>query len=279
MKVLVTGAKGQLGSDTILCLQERNIPCLGIDRNDFDLTDAKQTEEFLTDYHPDAVIHCAAYTKVDQAEDEPELCHRINAKATETVAKVCKTLGAKMLYISTDYIFDGTKPVAYNPDDIAAPISVYGRTKYEGELAVRTQIKQAFIVRISWVFGKNGNNFVKTMLRLGKEHKEVRVVEDQIGSPTYTKDLAPLLCDMIATKQYGIYHATNEGLCSWAEFANEIFQQAKLSTKVIPIPTSQYPTKAPRPINSRLSKDCLIKAGFYKLPTWQDALKRYLEEK
>lgn len=278
MKVLVTGARGQLGSDLLLCLQERKIPCLGADRDEFDITDIKATKNFLTEYHPDAVIHCAAYTKVDQAEQEAELCYKVNAEGTKNIAQACKVLGSKMLYLSTDYVFSGTGENFYKPLDTPSPLNIYGKTKYEGERHILAELEQYFIVRVSWIFGKNGNNFVKTMLRLGTEHKEINVVQDQIGSPTYTKDLVPLLCDMVMTQKYGIYHATNEGVCSWADFAKEIFRQAGLSVKVNPILTSKYPTKAVRPMNSRLSKECLTKEGFQRLPVWQDALKRYLEE-
>lgn len=278
MKILATGVGGQLGHDVIKVLKARGIECLGADIGDFDITVPEAVSEFIAGYGPDAVIHCSAYTAVDKAEDDAELCRKVNVEGPRNIAKICRKIGAKMLYLSTDYVFPGTGATAYEVDDPKGPQSVYGGTKLGGEEAVRELLKKYFIVRISWVFGKNGNNFVKTMLRIGKEHEEVRVVDDQIGSPTYTADLAPLLCDMIATEQYGTYHATNEGYCSWAEFAAEIFRQAGYPTKVIPIPTSAYPAKAKRPFNSRLSKKSLDEAGFARLPDWRDALRRYLEE-
>lgn len=278
MKVLVTGVKGQLGYDVVNCLGDRGIECLGVDIEDFDITNAEQTEQFIVNYGPDAVIHCSAYTNVNKAEEEKELCLKVNGKGPENIAKAVKKLGAKMIYISTDYVFPGDGEAFYEPGDTTGPQSVYGSTKLAGERAVQSVLDKYFIVRISWVFGKNGNNFVKTMLKLGTERPEVRVVCDQIGSPTYTKDLAELLCDMVVTEKYGIYHATNEGVCSWAEFTEEIFRQANLPSKVIPIPTSEYPTPAKRPLNSRLSKACLDQAGFLRLPDWKDALRRYLEE-
>ena len=276
MKVLVTGVAGQLGYDVIKDLEKRNIDCVGADKAEFDITDFKASHKFITDYMPEAVIHCSAYTAVDKAEDEPELCYLVNAVGTENIAKICKEIDAKMIYISTDYVFDGAKDGFYEVDDIPSPINVYGKTKLEGENAVQEILDKYFIVRISWVFGINGNNYVKTMLRLGKEHKELNVVSDQIGSPTYTADLAPLLVDMIQTDKYGVYHATNEGECSWAEFAEEIFKVAGMNVKVNNITTAEYPTKARRPINSRLAKGNLIDFGFRLLPIWQNALTRYM---
>ena len=277
MKVLVTGAAGQLGYDVIKVLKQRKLECLGADLAEFDITDFAATKEFITTYHPDAVIHCAAYTAVDKAEDNPAICQAVNVTGTENIAKVCKTINAKMLYISTDYVFPGTGEIYYEVDDQTGPLSVYGQTKLEGEKLVRAIIDKHYIVRISWVFGSNGNNFVKTMLKLGKEQQEISVVCDQIGSPTYTADLAPLLCDMLVTDKYGTYHATNEGICSWAEFAEEIFRQANCAVEVNSISSACYPTKAKRPLNSRLSKEKLYKQGFGKLPNWQDALARYLQ--
>lgn len=278
MKVLVTGVNGQLGYDVMKVLQVRNIECLGVDIEDFDITDAKATSLFITNYRPDAVIHCSAYTAVDKAEDNPEICKAVNGQGPRNIAAVCKEIDAKMVYISTDYVFPGTGEKEYEVNDPTGPLGAYGQTKLEGELAVKELLIKYFIVRISWVFGKNGNNFVKTMLRLARERSEVSVVCDQIGSPTYTADLAPLLCDMVDTEKYGTYHATNEGFCSWAEFAQEIFKQAGYTTKVNFIPTSEYPTRAERPLNSRMSKRSLDKAGFLRLPMWKDALKRYLKE-
>lgn len=278
MKVLVTGANGQLGYDVVKELQKQNIECYGATRQDFDVVDFNATKEFITNYMPDVVIHCAAYTAVDKAEDEQGLCYLVNASATENIAEICKKINAKMLYISTDYVFDGTKDGFYEVDDEPNPINVYGKTKLLGEQAVQRILDKYFIVRISWVFGEHGNNFVKTMLRLGKEHKEISVVADQYGSPTYTADLASLLVEMIQTDKYGIYHTTNEGLCTWAEFAEEIFKIVDMDVKVNHITTAEYPTKAKRPINSRLSKRCLIINNFKKLPAWQSSLKKLIDK-
>mgnify|MGYP000732015633 FL=1 len=276
MKVLVTGANGQLGYDVAKQLQKQNIECFGVTRKDFDIVNFEATEKFITNYMPNVVIHCAAYTAVDKAEDEQGLCHLVNVSATENIAQICKKIDAKMVYISTDYVFDGTKDGFYEVDDKPNPVNVYGRTKLLGEQAVQKMLEKYFIVRISWVFGEHGNNFVKTMLRLGKEHKELNVVADQYGRPTHTADLAPLLIEMIKTDKYGIYHATNEGVCSWAEFAEEIFKVAGMNVKVNHIATDEYPTKAKRPLNSRLSKEKL-KCNFRELKHWRNALKEYIK--
>lgn len=278
MKVLVTGANGQLGYDVVKELQKQNIECYGVTRQDFDIVDFEATEKFITNYMPDAVIHCAAYTAVDKAEDEQGLCYLVNASATENIAGICKKINAKMLYISTDYVFDGTKDGFYEVDDKPNPINVYGKTKLLGEQAVQKILDKYFIVRISWVFGEHGNNFVKTMLRLGKERKEINVVADQYGSPTYTADLASLLVEMVQTDKYGIYHATNEGVCTWAEFAEEIFKIAGIDVKVNHITTAEYPTRAKRPLNSRLSKEKIINNKFIIIRTWQKALREYIEQ-
>lgn len=278
MKVLVTGVAGQLGHDVVKKLQLYNIDCLGTDKSDFDITDAEATTKFIECYSPDVVVHCAAYTDVDKAEDEPEICKLVNANGTENIAKVCKYIGAKLMYISTDYVFDGTKKGFYLTDDKVCPINVYGVTKEIGEQVVSKFVDKHFIVRISWVFGTNGNNFVKTMLRLGAEHRELNIVADQVGSPTYTADLAELLVDMLQTEHYGTYHATNQGECSWAEFAEEIFKQVGMDVKVNHITAAEYPSKAKRPYNSRLCKRKLIENGFNYLPVWQNALVRYLAE-
>jgi len=277
MKILVTGAKGQLGFDIVKELTARNILHKGVDVEDFDITDKSAVFTAIETYQPTVVIHCAAYTAVDKAEDEPELCHKINVNGTRNIAEACKQINAKMIYISTDYVFAGEGNHFHKITDPTSPKSIYGKTKRDGECAVIETLSQHFIVRISWVFGKNGNNFVKTMLRLGKERDTINVVSDQIGSPTYTADLAPLLCDMTASERYGIYHATNEGTCSWAEFAQEIFKQAKLDTQVNPILSSEYPTKAIRPLNSRLDKHCLDDTSFNRLQHWQDGLKHFLK--
>lgn len=279
MKVLVTGANGQLGYDVVKELEKQNIECYGATRKDFDITDFKSTENFINKYLPDVVIHCAAYTAVDKAEDEPELCYKVNSEATKNIAEICKEINAKLLYISTDYVFDGTKDGFYEVDDETNPINVYGKSKLLGEIAVQKILKKYFIVRISWVFGEHGNNFVKTMLRLGKDHKEINVVSDQYGSPTYTADLAPLLVEMIKTDKYGIYHATNEGVCSWAEFAEEIFKIANMDIKVNYIRTKDYQAKAKRPLNSRLSKFTLLNNKFLLLPNVEFSLKNFLKKR
>lgn len=278
MKILVTGAGGQLGYDVCKVLAARGVEHRGVDIQDFDITDAAATRTYIVEYGPDAVIHCSAWTAVDRAEDEPERCRAVNVDGTRNIAAACREIGAKMLYISTDYVFSGSGERFYEPEDPTGPLSVYGETKLGGEQAVRELLDRWFIVRISWVFGKNGKNFVRTMLGLAETRTEVNVVCDQVGSPTYTVDLAPLLCDMIATEQYGVYHATNEGVCSWAEFAREIFRLAGKDVRVNAIPTSEYPTRAVRPLNSRMSKDKLEQMGFARLPGWQDALERYLRE-
>lgn len=277
MKILVTGLKGQLGYDVCRVLTDRKIENLGVDIEDFDITDAGAVSSFINAYHPGAVIHCAAYTAVDRAEDDEETCRKVNVDGTRNIAQVCKSIDAKMIYVSTDYVFPGTGDKPYEVDDATGPSSVYGRTKLDGELAVKEILSRYFVVRTSWVFGKNGNNFVKTMLRLGKERDEVSVVCDQIGSPTYTADLAPLLCDMIVTDKYGTYHATNEGYCSWAEFAEEIFKQAGYAANVKHVTSEEYPVKAKRPLNSRLSKEHLHSGGFIPLDGWKIALSDYMK--
>lgn len=276
--IIVTGITGQLGYDVALELERRGEEFIATSRSEIELTDEKSIKDFIANHQPSAVIHCAAYTAVDKAETEAELALRINGMATRYIAEACRDVGAKLLYPSTDYVFggDGNKP--YEVSDEKNPCNVYGKSKLLGEDAVRAINRKNFIVRISWVFGINGKNFVKTMLNLADKNKKLRIVSDQIGSPTYTKDLAPLLVDMIHTEKFGTYHATNEGFCSWAEFAKEIFKQAKKKVEVEEILTADYPTPARRPFNSRLSKKSLDDAGFNRLPTWQDALKRYLQE-
>ena len=278
MKILVTGYNGQLGYDVVKELNSRSVECRGVDREDFDITDRDETVGYICDYAPDAVIHCAAYTAVDRAEDDEENCRKVNADGTENIAVACEKLRAKMLYVSTDYVYGGDGEAPFETDSPTNPKNVYGVTKLEGEKAVMKYIDKFFIVRTSWVFGINGNNFVKTMLRLGDEKESLNVVCDQVGSPTYTPDLARLICDLIVTEKYGIYHVTNENYCSWAEFAAEIMNLGGKKTVINPVPSSEYPTKAERPHNSRLSKKCLDEAGIKRLPTWQDALKRFLKE-
>lgn len=277
MKILVTGVKGQLGYDVVQEGESRGLDMFGTDVDNMDITNAGQVKQVIEAYKPDAVIHCAAYTAVDAAEDNQELCRKINVDGTRNIAEVCKDVDIPMMYFSTDYIFDGQGENFWKEDDPKKPLNVYGQTKYEGELAVQELVKKYFILRISWVFGTNGNNFIKTMLRVGPQRGEVGVVADQIGSPTYTYDLAKLVIDMIQTDKYGAYHVTNEGICSWYEFACAIFKQAGLDVKVNPLTTAEYPAKAARPFNSRMSKDKLINTGFKMLPSWQDALGRYLK--
>lgn len=278
MKVLVTGASGQLGFDCVKELERRHIAVRGVNSKDFPLTDFAVMQQYLLDYKPDVVIHCAAYTAVDKAEEEAAACEAVNVIGTRNLAKLCHEIDAKLLYISTDYVFAGDGDKFYEPQDEKKPQNVYGLSKLKGEQAVAAELEKYFIVRISWVFGINGKNFIRTMLNLSKTHTELNVVNDQIGSPTYTSDLAVLLADIIQSDKYGIYHATNEGTCSWADFAREIFKQARKAVKVNDVPATAYPTKAKRPYNSRLSKACLDKAGFKRLPAWQDAVKRYLQE-
>ncbi len=301
MKVFVTGVGGQLGHDVMNELDSRGISGVGSDIAPqysgaadgspvctmpyvaMDITDAAAVEKALLTVQPDVVVHCAAWTAVDLAEDEDkqEKVRAINATGTQNIANACKALNCKMVYISTDYVFDGQGEMPWQPDcKDYKPLNVYGQTKLEGELAVANTLEKYFIVRIAWVFGKNGKNFIKTMLSLGRKHDKLRVVCDQIGTPTYTLDLARLLVDMIGTQQYGYYHATNEGgYISWYDFACEIFKQAGISVEVEPVTTAEYGlSKAARPFNSRLDKSKLEEKGFALLPTWQDALSRYLKE-
>ena len=277
MKIFVTGVKGQLGHDVVNELEKRGHQAVGVDVEEMDVTDEAAVRDVITRAAPDAVIHCAAYTAVDAAEDQEDLCRRVNALGTRYVASVCRDLDCRLMYISTDYVFNGQGTRPWEPDDERQPLNVYGQTKYEGELAVE-ELKKYFIVRIAWVFGVNGKNFIKTMLNLGQTKDSLTVVDDQIGSPTYTLDLARLLVDMIETDRYGRYHATNAGLCSWYEFACEIFRQAGMKVKVSPVSSDQYPAKAKRPANSRMDQRKLRENGFEPLPPWQDALGRYLKE-
>lgn len=301
MKVLVTGVGGQLGHDVMNELYKRGYFGIGTDIQEIysgiqdksavtlmpyvqlDITDKNAVEKVITKEKPDVVIHCAAWTAVDAAEDEenqPKV-RAINVDGTQNIADVCKKIDAKMIYISTDYVFNGQGIEPWTPDcKDYAPLNVYGQTKLDGELAVANTLDKYFIVRIAWVFGKNGKNFIKTMINVGKTHDEVRVVNDQIGTPTYTFDLARLLVDMIETEKYGYYHATNEGgYISWYDFTQEIYKAAGMSTKVTPVTTAEYGlSKAARPFNSRLDKSKLVEAGFKPLPTWQDAVARYVKE-
>ena len=276
IKVLVTGVSGQLGYDVVKRLNALRIETIGIGVETFDIADKEQTEAYILNYKPDVVVHCAAYTAVDKAEDEQERCYAINVDGTRNIAEACKKIDAKMVYISTDYVFDGEGTDAQKEDKPTTPIDYYGYTKEQGELVVQKILEKYFIIRTSWVYGENGNNFVKTMLKLGQTKDEISAVNDQIGAPTYTPDLAVLICDMLQTSKYGTYHGVNEGYCSWYEFAVEIFKQSYIKIKVNSIPTSEYPTRAKRPLNSRLSKEMLDKNGFDRLPDWKDALVRYL---
>ena len=277
MRILVTGVKGQLGHDVVNELAKRGHTPIGVDVEEMDITDASAVEKEMKKEPLDAVIHCAAYTAVDAAEDNREICMRVNAEGTRNIARVCRELDLKMVYISTDYVFDGEGERPWEPDDPRDPLNVYGESKYQGELAVEEYLEKYFTVRIAWVFGVNGKNFIKTMLRLAESQKEINVVNDQIGSPTYTYDLAVLLVDMVETEKYGRYHATNEGLCTWYEFAKEIFRQAEVDIRVNPVSSDEFPATEKRPHNSRMDKRKLVRNGFRPLPPWQDALKRYLE--
>ncbi|WP_337018808.1 dTDP-4-dehydrorhamnose reductase [Oceanobacillus massiliensis] len=278
MKILVTGATGQLGYDVIREGNKNGMDMHAVGSKDLDITKKADIDRYVTGLKPDAIIHCAAYTAVDKAEDDKETAWKVNVDGTEYLAHAAKEIDAKFLYVSTDYVFNGQGEEPFTETDEINPIGYYGLTKHEGEKVVKNLIARSFIVRISWVFGINGNNFIKTMLRLAESHRELNVVSDQIGSPTYTYDLAKLLIEMIQSEQYGTYHATNEGFCSWAEFAAEIFKQSNKAVKVNAITTEEYPTRAVRPKNSRMAKDKLTEHGFQKLPKWQDALTHYLDE-
>lgn len=283
MKVLVTGVKGQLGYDVANELTNRGHEAIGVDIAEMDITNKVSVDTVISRVHPEAVIHCAAWTTVDAAEDEENIpkVRAVNVMGTQYIADACKKIDAKMMYISTDYVFDGQGTTPWQPDcKDYKPLNVYGQTKLEGEFAVANTLDKYFIVRIAWVFGVNGKNFIKTMLNVGKTHDMVRVVNDQIGTPTYTYDLARLLVDMIETDKYGYYHATNEGgYISWYDFTKAIYRQAGYNTKVVPVTTAEYGlSKAARPFNSRLDKSKLVENGFKLLPAWQDALARYLKE-
>lgn len=278
MKILVTGYTGQLGFDVVQEGIKHGFDMVGVGSNDLDITDDREVSRYVNNLNPDAVIHCAAYTAVDKAEDDRQGCWNVNVTGTKNLVNASNNVNAKFMYISTDYVFDGKGSTPFKETDTPNPVGYYGLTKYEGEKVVQSLLNNWFIVRISWVFGVNGNNFIKTMLRLSETRNELNVVGDQVGSPTYTHDLASLLIKMIQSEKYGIYHATNEGYCSWADFAKEIFIQSNKNVKVNSIRTEDYPTRAIRPKNSRMSKDNLVKNGFDLLPSWQDALKHYINE-
>ena len=286
MKILVTGVKGQLGFDVVNKLNKRNHEAIGVDIDELDITNQETVHQMLNDIKPEGVIHCAAWTAVDDAEDNVDKVMSVNRDGTRYIAEVCKGLDIPMIYISTDYVFDGQGETPWKPDDNRNPINVYGDSKYQGELAVEELLEKYYIVRIAWVFGQNGHNFINTMLNLGKTHDKLTVVDDQVGTPTYTYDLARLLADMIETDKYGRYHATNEGgYISWYDFTVEIMKQAGKydeaykKVEVLPVGSDNYPSKAKRPFNSRLDKSKLVKNGFEALPDWKDALHRYLENR
>lgn len=280
MKVLVTGVTGQLGWDVMRVLRARGAEAVGATRDEMPLDEPARAGAFVRETRPDAVIHCAAYTAVDRAEDERALCHTVNAESTGAIAAACEDVGAKLVYISTDYVFPGTGETFYETDDGTGPCNVYGASKLAGERAARKAMRSGrfFIVRTSWVFGAHGKNFIRTILGLAKTRNTLTVVDDQIGSPTYTADLAVLLVDMAESEKFGVYHATNEGVCSWAKLAAEAIRLRGFRTKVTPVSSAMYPTKAARPKNSRLSKASLDEGGFSRLPDWKDAVKRYLAE-
>lgn len=285
MKVLVTGAKGQLGYDVVLELKKCGFDAVDVDILEMDITNEKEVEKKILEINPDSIIHCAAFTAVDKAEEEKEVAYLVNVKGTENIVKVCSKLNCKLIYISTDYVFDGKGTKPFLPENKRNPLNQYGLTKYQAEVLVEKHVERFFIVRISWVFGVNGNNFVKTMLKLAKNKNELTVINDQIGTPTYTVDLSRLLVDMIQTDKYGHYHATNEGgFISWYDFACEIVKQASFydedykKVNIIPVSSENYLTKAKRPLNSRLDKSKLIEKGFMPLKTWQNALSSFLKQ-
>lgn len=280
--VLVTGVNGQLGYDVVKELNKRGIPNKGVDIQNLDITKQNDVMNFITELKPECIVHCAGYTQVDKAEIEEietQKCFDVNYKATEYIAKVCNSLSIKMVYISTDYVFDGNKVGEYETDDIVNPLSKYAMSKAQGERAVLNNLDKHFIIRTSWLFGENGSNFIDTMIRLGKINESIDVVCDQIGSPTYTVDLAVLICDIINTNKYGIYHATNEGFCSWADLAKKSLEIANIDCKINPVLSNEYKSVTRRPLNSKLSKRSLIENEFNLLPTWQNAVKRYLLSK
>ena len=274
--ILVTGSTGQLGSDVVKELLKRGYSTLSPNRSEFNLCSEDSIRNYILNSNCEAIVHCAAYTQVDKAEDEKDLCIKINATATKHIVKCAKILDIPMIYISTDYVFDGTKDGKYTENDETNPINIYGESKLAGEKYVQEILDKYYIVRTSWVFNINGKNFIETMLRLSKTNNQLSIVNDQIGSPTYTKDLSRLLVDMLETSKYGLYHATNEGYCSWYEFANTIFKLANINIDIKAINSNEYASRAKRPMNSKLSKDKLIEYGFKPLPHWEDALKDYL---
>jgi dTDP-4-dehydrorhamnose reductase len=278
MKVVVTGAAGQLGQDVLLELERKNHQAFGVDRQQLDITNEEDVLAVISKVKPDVILHCAAYTNVDAAEENEDAAYQVNAAGTENLAKAAKLNGSKVIYISTDYVFDGTANEPYEVDEPTQPLGAYGRTKLAGEQLLQKHLDESFIVRTAWVFGVYGNNFVKTMIRLGKERGEVGVVHDQVGSPTYTVDLAKFMVELMETDKYGIYHATNSGVCSWYEFAVEIFKQANMNVTVNPLTSDQFPRPAARPKYSVLSKKMIEQQGLKPLRDWKDALAAYLAE-
>ena len=285
MRIIVTGSKGQLGSDLVSKLEKYGHEVIGVDKDNLDITDRNAVFAFVSDIRPDSIIHAAAWTAVDSAEDNPAECSLVNASGTKNIADAAATVGASIFYLSTDYVFPGTGLRPWRPEDTPLPCNVYGKTKYEGELAVKAATNSFFIVRISWVFGLYGKNFIKTMLRLGLKNKEIKVVNDQIGSPTFTEDLSSLIAAMISTDKYGIYHASNEGYCSWYDLAEYTFRTAVeygmteySDVHVLPVSSNEYPVKAERPKNSRMEKSKLSENGFIRLPEWKDAVRRFVKE-
>ena len=279
MKILVTGIRGQLGFDVMKVLKSRGIEAIGVNSDDMDITDPGRVKAVISSLRPDAVIHCAAWTAVDAAEDNEEAARKVNVDGTANIAKACADTGARLMYFSTDYVFDGEGEKPWKPEDKTGPVSVYGASKLDGENEVRRILPDRhFIIRLQWVYGINGRNFVKTMLNLAKTHDRLTVVNDQIGGPSYTPDIARLAADMIVTEEYGTYHAANTGYCSWYDFAREIFKEAGIDIVVEPVSSENYPAKARRPHNSRLDTSKLTERGFKQLPPWQDALKRFMTE-
>ena len=278
LKFMVTGVNGQLGHDVMMQLKEMDFDVIAPRRDEFDLTNKEQVKKYIIRKKPDVIIHCAAYTAVDKAEDEKDLCYLVNVEGTRAIAEAAEEINAKVVYISTDYVFDGIGKESHFEEKETSPVNYYGYTKEQGEKIIRELIDKHFVVRTSWVYGKNGNNFVKTMLKLAESRNEINVVSDQIGAPTYTKDLAEFIVKLVQTNSYGIYHGVNEGYCSWYEFARSIFVKTGIQMNVNPISTEDYPTKAKRPLNSRLSKENTIKAVLDRMPHWEDALSRFIDE-
>jgi len=278
LKFMVTGVNGQLGHDVVIKLKETGLDIIAPRRDKFDLTNKDLVKKYIIEEKPDVIIHCAAYTAVDTAEDEKALCYSVNVEGTRYIAETAKQINAKVVYISTDYVFDGIGKEPHSENKATKPVNYYGYTKEQGELIIRELLDNYFIIRTSWVYGSNGNNFVKTMLKLAETRNEISVVSDQIGAPTYTKDLAEFIISLVKTDRYGFYHGVNEGYCSWFEFAKTIFEKSGINMKIHPIATKDYPTKAKRPLNSRLLSDNTCKAGIKRLPHWEDAISRFMDE-